>query len=47
MCSMSLAMDERAVQSFIKSHRAKLEQEKENLGMATVQPRYTYQYCTQ
>ena len=32
-------MDKEAVQSFIQSHRAKLEQEKENLGMAAVQSR--------
>ena len=27
------------VQDFIKTHRARLEQEKENLGMAAVQSR--------
>ena len=32
-----MEVDERAVQNFIKSHRARLEQEKENLGMTAVQ----------
>ena len=32
-------MDEKSVLGFIESHRAKLEREKENLGMATIQSR--------
>ena len=39
-CVSAISMDDdEAVQGFIKSQRAKLEQEKENLGMAVVKSR--------